>query len=464
MGFISYAQNNEDAMLNRIFGRQQVGFYVDVGASHPVEGSVTKLFYDRGWSGINVEPSSIFDKLAAERPRDVNLRMAVLDWQGVVPFRENTTDLGMSHVVDDGDFGCTVPCDTLPAIIAKHAVGRPIDFIKIDVEGVESAIVRSTDWRRVRPRVLVIEATKPWSSVLVNEAWEPDLLAAGYARAYFDGVNCFYVPEEEWPTLEYHFRSPINVLDGVVPHAHAAAMTELAAARKSLASAKSELADNQGEFARLQAELDHAQNAFSAALREQRSATDRLNTLLQELSSKEGPRALRSVLPVARLIRCVHRGFSSQASVIQPAPVARPNLAEPAICHDASLASRASIGRRVFRRLYHFALRPLVRPLAWRAKRFLSADILAALAEIRQELAASRYGLEPGCPNTEASRLVRALEDALVTILVQTRDQPLNRPVATTDQTAAARPNGQAAPQRDWQNEECTDVQTTRSC
>jgi hypothetical protein len=138
--------------------------------------------------------------------------------------------------------------------------------------------------------------------------------------------------------------------------------------------------------------------------------------------------------------------FSSQARVIQPAPTAGPNLVEPATHLDEPLASRASIGRRAFRGLYHFTLRPLVRPLAWRAKGFLSADILAALAEIRQELAALtelrltgiRYD---GIPLE--SRMVGALEDALVTILAQTRGQPLNCPIATTDRPAPVRPNGQ---------------------
>ena len=170
MAFISYAQNNEDVLLNRVFGGQQVGFYVDVGAFHPVEGSVTKAFYDRGWSGINLEPGSIFDVLAAARPRDVNLRMAVLDRKGEVAFYEDPADGGMSHVLDTGEPGGPrrVPCDTLEAIIADHGKGRPINFIKVVAEGAEAAIVRSTDWRRLRPRVLVFEATLPWSSMLAN--------------------------------------------------------------------------------------------------------------------------------------------------------------------------------------------------------------------------------------------------------------------------------------------------------
>lgn len=39
---------------------------------------MTKHFYDKGWSGINIEPQRHFCQLlAAERPRDVNLELAV---------------------------------------------------------------------------------------------------------------------------------------------------------------------------------------------------------------------------------------------------------------------------------------------------------------------------------------------------------------------------------------------------
>ena len=71
MPFVSYAQNCEDVLLHRAFGKQETGFYVDVGASDPVDGSTTKAFYDRGWSGIDVEPGAVFAELVAARPRDI---------------------------------------------------------------------------------------------------------------------------------------------------------------------------------------------------------------------------------------------------------------------------------------------------------------------------------------------------------------------------------------------------------
>ena len=53
---ISYAQNFEDVILWRALRDVPNGFYIDIGAGHPVADSVTMHFYEHGWRGINVEP------------------------------------------------------------------------------------------------------------------------------------------------------------------------------------------------------------------------------------------------------------------------------------------------------------------------------------------------------------------------------------------------------------------------
>ena len=71
---ISFAQNFEDVMLYRVFRGQPTGFYIDVGAADPTHRSVTRLFYDLGWRGINIEPRQMFfEELQHARPRDINL-------------------------------------------------------------------------------------------------------------------------------------------------------------------------------------------------------------------------------------------------------------------------------------------------------------------------------------------------------------------------------------------------------
>src|SRR5438876_9312099 len=67
LSLISYAQNFEDVMLGRVFAGRKTGFYVDVGAADPVNLSVTKWFYDLGWSGLNIEPNRpLFERLATD--------------------------------------------------------------------------------------------------------------------------------------------------------------------------------------------------------------------------------------------------------------------------------------------------------------------------------------------------------------------------------------------------------------
>ena len=74
---VSYAQNGEDIVLSRGF-RSDTGFYVDIGAFDPTSDSVTKLFYDRGWHGINVDPvPEVIALFERERPRDINVQVAV---------------------------------------------------------------------------------------------------------------------------------------------------------------------------------------------------------------------------------------------------------------------------------------------------------------------------------------------------------------------------------------------------
>src|SRR6188472_3604971 len=88
----SSAQHGEDLRLARAFPERR-GAYVDVGAASPTRFSVTKLFYDRGWSGVNVEPSSYWqEQLERDRPRDLNLAVAISDFTGEITIFDGCGD------------------------------------------------------------------------------------------------------------------------------------------------------------------------------------------------------------------------------------------------------------------------------------------------------------------------------------------------------------------------------------
>jgi FkbM family methyltransferase len=224
----SYAQNHEDVLLRRAFAGRQTGFYIDVGAHDPVFDSVTKYFSDCGWRGVNVEP--IPRKAAAfasARPRDVNLGIGLSDRSGRTTFYEVVeapTVSTFSPELADGYRGAgytvaehQVEVLTLADLCEKYAPPA-IDFLSLDVEGHERRVLSGADFRRWRPRVVVVEATRPGSQAPAHHEWEGLLLSADYLFAMFDGLNRYYVRGEE-PELIARLAVPANVFDNYTPYA-----------------------------------------------------------------------------------------------------------------------------------------------------------------------------------------------------------------------------------------------------
>lgn len=244
MSFISYAQNGEDVLLWRALGHIPRGFYIDAGASDPVEQSVTKAFYDAGWSGMNIEPvPEVFQRLVRARPRDINLALAAGAGDGVVtlfdiPLVEGwaSPDPEVAQAHRDQGYGVdeiTVPMRPLATLCDEHGVGA-IHFLKIDVEGYEEQVLLGMDFARWRPWVVLVEATVPNSRVASYGEWEALLTGANYQFAYFDGLNRYYVAQEH-SELAAVLSVQANVFDDFVPHhvAHAWAAQEAAQAAAS---------------------------------------------------------------------------------------------------------------------------------------------------------------------------------------------------------------------------------------
>ncbi len=292
MTFVSYAQNFEDVLLWRAFRHLATGFYIDVGAAHPDTDSVTRAFYDRGWRGINIEPAAgFFTRLEAARPRDVNLKVALgaaagraaffsVVGTGLSTLSESAADTYRTQRLDVGREEIDV--QTLADVCRRHAA-EDIHFLKIDVEGSEQAVLAGADLRSFRPRIVLVEATAPMSTVETHAEWEPGLLAAGYRFLWFDGLNRFYAAEEHFDELTAHFRVPVNVFDDALR----AADTECA---RRIASAEAQAADlleramTAEAATMIEARIRHAEDQAAAAGTRAFNAENRLAEAYRSLA------------------------------------------------------------------------------------------------------------------------------------------------------------------------------------
>lgn len=243
---IAYGQNAEDVVLHRALADVEAGFYVEVGANHPTELSISRAFYDAGWRGLEIEPvEELASAFAADRPRDQVVQAAVTDADVAEVTLHLIAGTGLS-TLDDGVSAehathgyvareVAVPARRLAELLDEaQPPDGTVHFMVVDTEGTEADVLASNDWTRWRPWILVIEATRPLSTEPTHQAWEPALVAAGYEFCLFDGVSRFYVAAEHADRLRDRLSAPANVLDGFTPHHWHRREAEFAATRAEL--------------------------------------------------------------------------------------------------------------------------------------------------------------------------------------------------------------------------------------
>lgn len=221
---ISYAQNFEDVILMRALGHIKNGFYVDVGAGHPTQFSVTKAFYDLGWHGINIEPGATdYELLCKDRPLDINLKFCAGAFDGVDNFDvypklndclNAANGTLRARFSQDGHTPETKSFQvySLNSIITNHAPQATIHFLKIDVEGYEHPVLLGLDLTRYKPWVIVVEATEPHTRIRCDHKWNNLLFRRGYQEVYFDALNCFYL-RPDMQALRPNLVLPPNLFD-----------------------------------------------------------------------------------------------------------------------------------------------------------------------------------------------------------------------------------------------------------
>jgi FkbM family methyltransferase len=211
----SYSIEAEDLLVETIFAgvlkRHRAGTYLDIGAAHPIQYSNTFHFYERGWSGLCVEPNpEFYAHYKTYRPRDrafnlglspktETLRYHRFESHLINGFLEQ--DLIDRHIASGevylgySDVECSGVGDFL-----NHHIDGPIDFLNIDVELLDAKLLAAWDWAACRPSVICAEI----HTVTIRSMLECDVATilerADYSAMSRGWLSTIFVANELIPT------------------------------------------------------------------------------------------------------------------------------------------------------------------------------------------------------------------------------------------------------------------------
>ena len=205
--FKSYGATGEDVLLNKIF-KDKKGFYIDVGALHPINGSLTHNLYKRGWTGLNfdIDEGNIkFFKIF--RKRDASFRMAISSSKGEVDSYIFSSGSGLntlekswadkwSKLLGKDYFIKKLTKTTLTSVVKKFKIQKKIDLLNIDVEGHEVEVLNGSDFKLFRPKIITIEIhVKKTEDILKTKVFKIlqknkyELISHYYHTCFFKAVE-----------------------------------------------------------------------------------------------------------------------------------------------------------------------------------------------------------------------------------------------------------------------------------
>jgi FkbM family methyltransferase len=206
----TYSQFGEDLLLLSLM--QWLGIsnptYLDVGAHHPTYLSNTYFFYRRGSRGVCVEPDpELFARIARRRTRDTNLNVGiglgdvneadfyVMSARGLNTFsrEEAETNVKSGHRIEQVT---RIRLEPINEIIRRYFSPWP-NFVSMDVEGLDSSILKTLDFKTFRPEAFCIETLSPAELRKSNDVLQ--LMADNDYEIYADTfTNTIFVEGSRW--------------------------------------------------------------------------------------------------------------------------------------------------------------------------------------------------------------------------------------------------------------------------
>ena len=163
---ISYSFNAVDLIIDYIFKDKINGFYIDIGAQHPIANNNTYLLFKRGWTGINIDLDvKNIELFNISRPNDINLNNAISSsiskkklffYHDKSPINTLVEDVSNFQNATVKEIK-TVKTITLNKVLENLSFDKEIDYMNIDVEGHELDVLKGFDLIRYKPNVISVE-------------------------------------------------------------------------------------------------------------------------------------------------------------------------------------------------------------------------------------------------------------------------------------------------------------------
>ena len=195
---IHYGEFGEDIFINRIFKDIKIGRYVDVGCYHPFKGSLTAQLYKKGWNGINIDLSkSSIDLFNIARKKDINLNLAISDFNGETNYYENSPINQQNSLIKDNDNQkkIKIQCKRLSSILLENHFNK-FEYLNIDVEGSEQNVINGIDLSKYRPILITIENNNLHIKDYIKNEIYNILIKNNYTFISKTGVTNFFLKNE----------------------------------------------------------------------------------------------------------------------------------------------------------------------------------------------------------------------------------------------------------------------------
>jgi FkbM family methyltransferase len=202
---LSFSTSFEDVRVKEILARLQIDkpFYMDIGVCHPAANNNTFTFYGTG-RGVLVEPNPVMAELIREyRPNDTLINAGATDGEdGKLTYVSYPLRPGHNHFLRDGEtFGendsfkadlIDIPVKNINGILeGVHA--EELDFLSVDIEGLDYQVMKSIDTEKFRVKVICIEyAGSPYGQWMFKKLMQEK----GYVHYWSTWENHIYVRED----------------------------------------------------------------------------------------------------------------------------------------------------------------------------------------------------------------------------------------------------------------------------